>query len=68
MPDPTIFDADQRPRWARVARRIVELGATEAVTAAIANRAPGVDALTAAEHYLDALDPAIDADQIELAW
>lgn len=47
---------DDRIRWAIVARRTHELGATSIVRRAIENRPIPLDALHAAERALDELD------------
>jgi hypothetical protein len=60
-------ERDRNARWASVARRTHDLGATAHVQAAIENRPVPLDALHAAERALDALaepDPFDD----EPAW
>lgn len=56
MPEP--LTADERRRWATVARRTLELGpgTSAALATAIANRPIPLPALHAAEAFLDELD------------
>lgn len=54
MPEP--LTSDEKQRWARVARRTVELAATAHVEMAIRNRPVPLNALHAAERALDELD------------